>query len=451
MGTTTVLTAAESAKLAVQDLDLSHREDILEQLGRLIASPHFRNSKRYPALLRYIVEEVLEGRADSIKERTLGLAVFDRPPDYDTNADPVVRITAGEVRKRIAQYYQSPGRQHELRIEIPLGSYLPRFYRPLGEPALPDVREDDAREDDPPPQHSQLALDDDQQAAAIAELERIINPPAPSTATPRRRLHLTLLYTLLFASLAALAVISWRAAQRPAPPPAAALFWGPLLRSSSPTLIVLGVHSFDDHGNDISAQSHAALPQTQQTLLAAMTRSDMVHLSDLTSYGAMTKLLTRYSHSFRTQGAADTTLEQLREGPFLLIGGFNNTWTKRLTEQLRFRFVTLPGGINVIQDSDHPATYWTVNTAVSALDTTRDYALISSLTDPRTGQSFLLAGGIGKSGTEAATDFLTNEQALTTWLDRTPHPAASNIQVVIATEVIEGKHGPPTVIAYHFW
>jgi len=52
------------------------------------------------------VEQTLAGNEDNLKERTLGVEVFHRTPDYDTNLDPVVRLCAGEVRKRIAQYYQ---------------------------------------------------------------------------------------------------------------------------------------------------------------------------------------------------------------------------------------------------------------------------------------------------------------------------------------------------------
>jgi len=96
--------------------------DILQQLERVVASKHFRNSRRYPAFLRFVVEHTLAGKTDVLKERTLGTEVFDRPSDYDTNADPIVRVTAGEVRKRIAQYYQDPGHEEELRIDLPLGS-----------------------------------------------------------------------------------------------------------------------------------------------------------------------------------------------------------------------------------------------------------------------------------------------------------------------------------------
>src|ERR1700757_3604951 len=100
---------------------------VLRQLDRMLKSRHFRNSRRYPAFLAHIVRRRLEGDLDSLKERILGIEVFKRPHDYDTGADPVVRITAGEVRKRIALYYHDEGTEQELRIELPAGSYVPAF------------------------------------------------------------------------------------------------------------------------------------------------------------------------------------------------------------------------------------------------------------------------------------------------------------------------------------
>src|ERR1700691_2776015 len=81
------------------------REAVLSELEAILASPHFCNSKRYPALLRFIVENSLAAKVELLKERTLGVEVFDRPHDYDTNTDTVVRYTAGEVRKRLLLYY----------------------------------------------------------------------------------------------------------------------------------------------------------------------------------------------------------------------------------------------------------------------------------------------------------------------------------------------------------
>ncbi len=65
-----------------------------EQLDRILASPAFSSSKRYPSFLRFVTSHALEARHDLLKERTLGIEVFGRDPDYDTAADPIVRVTA---------------------------------------------------------------------------------------------------------------------------------------------------------------------------------------------------------------------------------------------------------------------------------------------------------------------------------------------------------------------
>src|SRR5580700_10527244 len=101
--------------------------EVCAQLERILTSDLFQHSKRYPNFLRYVVEHTLRGDGAQLKERTLGVAVFHRSPEYDTNADPVVRNTATEVRKRIDAYYRQPGREGEFRIGLPVGSYVPEF------------------------------------------------------------------------------------------------------------------------------------------------------------------------------------------------------------------------------------------------------------------------------------------------------------------------------------
>src|SRR5271154_3756805 len=114
------------------------KADIQRQLGRLLGNIHFSNSKRFPTFLRYIVREELDARGDQIKERTLGIEVFGRDADYDTTSDPIVRVTAAEIRKRIAQYYQEHGHENELRISLPPGSYVPHFEWPQTKQQTPD-------------------------------------------------------------------------------------------------------------------------------------------------------------------------------------------------------------------------------------------------------------------------------------------------------------------------
>ena len=82
----------------------AERAAITEQLERMLASPLFSHSRRYPNLLRHIVERTLDGRADELKERTIGVEVFGREPGYDTNADP---RSAGNRRRKFANVSRS--------------------------------------------------------------------------------------------------------------------------------------------------------------------------------------------------------------------------------------------------------------------------------------------------------------------------------------------------------
>src|SRR6266568_3240404 len=100
---------------------------VLDQLRRMVQDSRFNHSKRYPSFLKYVVDQALAGQAHCLKERTLGVEVFGRDPSYDTTDDPIVRVTAAEIRKRIAQYYQDPGHDNELRLLLPSGSYAPIF------------------------------------------------------------------------------------------------------------------------------------------------------------------------------------------------------------------------------------------------------------------------------------------------------------------------------------
>src|SRR5579872_1618559 len=102
--------------------------DLVQQtLAEIFQSAPFRASKQSQQLLRYIVDQTLSGRSELLKERLIGVSVFGRQPDYDTNEDPIVRARAAEVRKRLAQFYVGEGSRSTIRIEISPGSYLASF------------------------------------------------------------------------------------------------------------------------------------------------------------------------------------------------------------------------------------------------------------------------------------------------------------------------------------
>jgi len=100
---------------------------VRDHLKEVIASRAFAGSKRAQDFLQLIVEHALAGRFDSLRERMIGAEMFGRSIDYDTANDAVVRVKATEVRKKLAQHYQESGKKTAVRIELPIGSYVPKF------------------------------------------------------------------------------------------------------------------------------------------------------------------------------------------------------------------------------------------------------------------------------------------------------------------------------------
>ena len=98
------------------------------ELKRLLESAAFRTSKRCREFLEYIVEHTIGGPTGALKERSIGVDLFLLPPDFDTGQHTIVRVTANEVRKKLAQQYQAEnGSCHPVRIELPPGSYSAEF------------------------------------------------------------------------------------------------------------------------------------------------------------------------------------------------------------------------------------------------------------------------------------------------------------------------------------
>lgn len=106
--------------------DVSEQE-VLAQLEKVLASAAFTNSERLRRFLRFAVQAAAQGRTAQLKEYAVALAVFDKRDSFDPRYDPIVRVEAGRLRTRLKHYYESEGRQDTLVIDLPKGSYVPRF------------------------------------------------------------------------------------------------------------------------------------------------------------------------------------------------------------------------------------------------------------------------------------------------------------------------------------
>ncbi len=101
--------------------------EIRGHVQQIIDNPVFRSSRRSQEFVQFIVEKALDGQFEALKERTIGVELFGRTPAYDTGEDAIVRVTACEVRKRLAQFYTESEAQAEFRVELFPGSYIPEF------------------------------------------------------------------------------------------------------------------------------------------------------------------------------------------------------------------------------------------------------------------------------------------------------------------------------------
>jgi len=391
---------------------------VREQLGRILSNITFSNSKRFPPFLRYTVDHAL-GSSEPLKERIIGHEVFGREPGYDTAQDPIVRMTAAEVRKRLAQYYQRQEHSGEMVISYQPGSYVPDFHLPHRETL-----------------------------AVTADTE--ISPPLSRES--RRPFSSGWIALAGFAALALLVValiatVPWR---RAVPSSPTDRLWSPLLTPPAPVLICIG----DPLSRPRPAveAGEGTEPSAEDLTIAEFLRSHSVRYTDAVSLGLLTGELRVRGKSFSVRRPGATELKDLREGPVILIGGFNNPWTLRLSEGLRFTLASDDHG-NYIRDRDRPTDrQWHLGSQDTRIkDVAQTYGLITRVQEQDTGQWVLAVSGL-MLGTRAAAECAIDTGCLASAESlRKAEPVGSNVQIVVSAAVIGEDSGAPQVVAVHTW
>jgi hypothetical protein len=410
---------------------LGEAPKIREQLERLLVHPLFANSKRYPALLAYTVEQTLLGHASELKERSIGVEVFGRLPSYDANADPVVRITAGEVRKRLTQYYYDPTHRGEWIIELPIGSYVPLFRVPE-RPAEPEV-------------------------VAPPVIEPVEPEPQPAPAVLTAAAKFRWWIPLGFVAATGLAAAAgWMAGlrSRPEPPPPSNIerFWEPVTASVNPTTFCLGEPAKNLDVGSINSFDAPVDNSKPEPLYFRLHYSGHLALADVITLTRTVAALASRHKAFRVLPASEASFSQLREGPFVLIGAFDNLWTLRVTQKLRFGFESKDGVALLVDRKSQKQTTWATAWDLPYQKLSRDYAIVARIHDGTTGQPVIIAAGISEEGTEAAGEILYNPVYLNSLLARAPENwEQMNMEAVIETQVIEGHPGPPSILAVETW
>jgi len=420
---------AEAASIAGELASLEPAA-IRLQIERVFASSQFRNSRRCQALLRYAVDAYLEGSLDKVKERNIGCAVFGRDPGYDTNQDSVVRTTAAEIRKRLAQYYLEPGHENELRVGLPQGSYVPEF---------------------------RLSA-----APAVAPLVPVESPPPVELARPWIATGTLVagIACIVFLTTGLWLFLHFRPTELDA-------FWQPLVDDRSEAVICIGqplrIYTFD--GPDADAWNRKMVGDgTAPGASDEVRRHTRVPLSELKPSGSryftfgdtmaavrLGALLARKGKVFQVLGDRFTSYYDLRGRPAVLLGQFNNQWTIGLTTGLRY-YLDKNVEKRVYEVRDRQRGDQVVAAASQDAGRPSEYVIVSRVFDAATEKTVVAVAGMTYMGTAAGGDFLTNPTYLRQAFQQAPaNWWRKNIQVVLETAIVAGSAGPPKVVATHFW
>lgn len=400
--------AQATAPGASQQNNRVPEELVRQELNRVLASHEFHSSKRSQDFIRYVVEHTLTGRADTLKERTIGIDVFGRSTSYEPSDDATVRVKAGEVRKRLGLYYAGQGAADPVRIELPAGTYIPEFRwtNAAGEAAVPDTP---------------------------ASLEA----PGKSHGGGRSK------WIPIAAGVALLAIAgtAWWVARGRTSATALDQFWSPVLQGTAPVFLCAAyvpVYGLNRDAGDATRPEDFVLLTDQ-----------FVGGGDLLATARLTAMLTRLQHPYTLKIGNDVSFQDLRSAPAILVGYSYTRW-KEISSDLRY-FIEVSKSRVGITDNGKP-TPWTIASLPADRRTSEDYAIVTRVFHPDTHAMLVEVAGITQYGTDAAAELVTNPDLLAEGIRGAPADwQKKNLQLVLHVKVIAGTPSTPRVIGSYYW
>lgn len=415
-------------------------EEIRRQLQSVLASPAFQGSKRCQQFLRHVCERSLWSEGGTLKERTIAVEVFGRKATSDLAADTIVRVSAREVRKRLAQYYvTSEGAAAEILIDIPPGSYAPKFrYRRTI------------------------------QGADALSLE-LTAKPWKKRRWWRRVAPIGV--CALAAALASPFLAKWVSPFHSHDP--FVMFWEPVLNASEPLLVTVAspiVYHPSPRSQKMGGENRSPEDALAQISIPGneLNGSDMIPVfnqyigfGDMVAANEVASMLARKSKRVRLRMSGSVQFADLRQTQTLLIGAFTNRWTMELQQSWRFQFGRTPAAKTIIVDTMNPSgaqsmappnrREWSIPAAQEGAPQ-EDYILVCRIRNSLTGGLTLVAAGLKQAGTEAGGRLLADPVQLGAILRKLPSGWESrNLQMVLHAKVISKAPAQPDLVASHIW
>jgi hypothetical protein len=383
-------------------------ESVRQELNRVLSSHEFHSSKRSQDFIRYVVEHTLAGRAEMLKERTIGIDVFGRSTSYEPSDDATVRVKAGEVRRRLGLYYAAQGATDPVRIELPAGTYIPEF-RWVNVPAQ-------ALPAEPPTPET--------------------SPQRPAAANRAKWIPVGVAVALL-----AIAAIGWWFVRGRSSATALDQFWSPVLNGTAPVSVCAAYVPVYGLNRD------AADPTQSQDFV--LLTDQFVGGGDLMATARLSAMLTRLQHPYTLRIGNDVSFKDLRSAPAILVGYSYTRW-KEISSDLRYSIEVSKVRVG-ITDNGKP-TSWTIADLPADRRTNEDYAIVSRVFHPDTHAMLVVVAGITQYGTDAAAELVTNPDLLADAVRGAPaNWRTKNLQLVLHVRVIAGTASSPKVVGSYYW
>jgi hypothetical protein len=383
----------------------------------LLGSEPFVGSRRRQAFLRYVVEESLAGRGSNIKETNIAVDVFGRS-DFDAQSSSIVRVTGGEVRKRLTQAY-SMGLGQDLRIELPPGGYQPSFYFA--------VQPTDAPEPDP-------------ESGAVQAVSKPLH----------RRSQMVILAAISLGLLAlARASVQFLGVFRPSSP--LDLLWRPFLDQDRPVLISIATPILlklnPMHQQKwLPLDSSKAIPASELVVL----RNSYVGTGGAMGAARFAEQLTRRKQRFDLKFGSDANFADLKASPAILIGV--SPLSQQLTRGTRFHLQVVTEGMRILGSKKEDRVWERARLNYASPPHADGYALITRLIHSDSGHAVLVIASMHPYTSQAAVEFLTRDDSFRQFTDSAPSDwSTKNFQVVLHNTIYGNSAGSLEVVASEVW
>lgn len=399
------------------------REERFQEVEKLTNSHSLRGSESLCRLLRYLAEHSLADPPASVKEYQIATEVFGRSAHFDPQADSTVRVQAGRLRTKLAEYYASEGAEDSILVELPKGSYVLSFH------------------------HRSAGTRSHSGGPFLHEADE-----APPQNTSRNWLAAFVVASILLAaSLAAVVVLV--SARKSAPPmlatnlePVPAVlrtFWSPFVAGPEEPWVIFSNAAFI--GRPETGMRYYNAARDQRDLIF----DHYTGVGEVLAVHSLDQVFGLLHRGIRVKRGSLFSFDDVQNNDLIFVGSPSENLTLLdIPGSKEFIFQRLASGprkgdlaiVNVHPKSGEPAV---VVASPSTSPLTEDYAIIAFMPGLNPARSVMILAGTTTFGTQGAVEFVSRQDSVANLLSRLSVTKATELKPFEALLRVKVARGVP--------